>query len=65
MKKTTLIIMIFMSYFGFAQNTTTGVVQFTSNFSVQFDVNASTDIVTMTMVGPSNVWLGVALNISS
>ena len=29
MKKTTLIIMIFMSYFGFAQNTTTGVVQFT------------------------------------
>ena len=64
MKKITLILSLLISAYGFAQNTSTGVVTLNANagFTVQFDVNGTTDIVTMTMVGPSNVWLAVALN---
>jgi hypothetical protein len=64
MKKITLILSLLISAYGFTQNTSTGVVTLNANagFTVQFDVNGTTDIVTMTMVGPSNVWLAVALN---
>ena len=51
-----------MASYGFAQNVSTGVVTLTPGFTAQFDVNGSTEKVTMTMVGPSDVWLGVALN---
>ena len=61
MKKITLILSLLISAYGFAQNVSTGVVEFTSDFSVKFDVNGTTDIVTMTMVGPDGVWFGVAL----
>ena len=60
MKKITLILSLLISAYGFAQNTSTGVVQLTSDYSVQFDVDSSTDIVTMTIVGPSSLWLGVS-----
>ena len=60
MKKITLILSLLISAYGFAQNTSTGVVELTSDYSVQFDVDSSTDIVTMTMVGPSSSWLGVS-----
>ena len=62
MKKITLILSLLISAYGFAQNVSTGVVTLTTGFTVQFDVNGTTNKVTMTMVGPSNVWLGVALN---
>ena len=62
MKKITFILTFLMASYGFAQNVSTGVVTLTPGFTVQFDVNGSTEKVTMTMVGPSDVWLGVALN---
>jgi hypothetical protein len=64
MKKITLILSLLISAYGFTQNTSTGVVTLNANagFTVQFDVNGTTNKVTMTMVGPSNVWLAVALN---
>jgi hypothetical protein len=62
MKKITLILSLLISAYGFAQNVSTGVVQLASDFTVQFDVNGTTNKVTMTMVGPANVWLAVALN---
>jgi hypothetical protein len=65
MKKTTLILSLLISAFGFAQNVSTGVVQLASDFTVNFQVNGTTNKVTMTMVGPSNVWLAVALDASS
>jgi len=65
MKKITFILTFLMASYGFAQNVSTGVVTLTPGFSVQFDVNGTTDKVTMTMVGPSDVWLGVALNTNS
>ena len=66
MKKTTLILSLLISAFGFAQNVSTGVVNLDgSDFTVNFQVNGTTNKVTMTMVGPSTVWLAVALNTSA
>mgnify|MGYP000486231291 CR=1 FL=1 len=67
MKKITFILTLLMASYGFAQNVSTGVITLNSSagFTVQFDVNGTTNMVTMTMVGPSNRWLGVALNANS
>lgn len=62
MKKITFILTLLITSFGFAQNVSTGVVTLTTGFTVQFDVNGTTNEVTMTMVGPDDVWLAVALN---
>ena len=65
MKKITFILTLLISSYGFAQNVSTGVVNLgASDFTVNFQVNGTTNKVTMTMVGPSNVWLAVALNTS-
>ena len=64
MKKITFILTLLISSYGFAQNVSTGVVNLLSDFTVKFQVNGTTNKVTMTMVGPSNVWLAVALNTS-
>ena len=65
MKKITFILILLITSFGFAQTVSTGVVTLASDFTVQFDVNGATNKVTMTMVGPSNVWLAVALDATS
>ena len=65
MKKITFMICVLITSFGFAQNVSTGLVTLTTGFTVQFDVNGTTNIVTMTMVGPADKWLGVALNVNS
>ena len=62
MKKITFIICLLITSFGFAQNVSTGLVTLDSDFTVQFDVNGTANTVTMTMVGPADKWLGVALN---
>jgi len=63
MKKITLFFIILISSsISFAQNWTTGDVQLTSGYTVRFDVNTTSDIVTMTMVGPSDQWLGMAIS---
>ena len=65
MKKIAFILTLLISTYGFAQNVSTGVVHLASDFTVNFQVNGTTNKVTMTMVGPSNVWLAVALNTSA
>ncbi|RNC86982.1 MAG: T9SS C-terminal target domain-containing protein [Winogradskyella sp.] len=60
MKKITLLCFLITSCFGFSQNWTTGDVTLTTGYTVKFDVTSST--VTMTMVGPSNEWLGVGIS---
>jgi len=62
MKKITFILCLLITSLAFSQNVSTGLVTLTSGFTVQFDVNGTTNKVTMTMVGPANVWLAVALN---
>jgi len=65
MKKITFIITFLFTSYGFAQNVSTGVITLTSGFTVQFDVNGTTNKVTMTMVGPDDKWLAVGLNVNS
>jgi hypothetical protein len=65
MKKITLLLLVFTFFISQAQSTTTGEITLTPGFTVQFDVDGPNDTVTMTMVGPSNVWLGVALDVST
>lgn len=62
MKKITFLLFIIVTSLGFSQdNWTTGTVALDTDFSVKFDVNTTTNIVTMTMIGPSNRWLGVGI----
>jgi len=65
MKKITFIITFLFTSYGFAQNVSTGVVTLTAGFTVKFDVNGTTNKVTMTMVGPDDKWLAVGLNVNS
>jgi hypothetical protein len=65
MKKITLLLLVFTFFISQAQSTTTGEITLTPGFTVQFDIDGPNDTVTMTMVGPSNVWLGVALDVST
>ncbi len=67
MKKITFLLLLLMANIALAQTWTTGVVTLDSgsNYTVQFDVNTGTNTVTMTMVGPDNVWLGVGPGISA
>lgn len=64
MKKTTFITLfaLFIAFSGFSQTYTTGTVSLSStvNFTVQFDIDTTDDTISMTMVGDSDVWLGVA-----
>ena len=62
MKKITFVLSLLISSYGFAQNVSTGQVALTSGYTVQFDVNGTTSVVTMTMILPENDWLAVALN---
>jgi hypothetical protein len=62
MKKITLILSLLISAYSFAQNISTGQVALTSGYTVQFDVDGTTSVVTMTMILPENDWLAVALD---
>ena len=64
MKKITLLLFVFAFLTTLAQSTSTGEIQLATNFTVQFDVNGSNNKVTMTMVGPENRWLGIALDVN-
>lgn len=60
-KKITFLSLVFMTSVLIAQNNwTTGTVNLDTDYNVKFDIDISADTVTMTMVGPDNVWLGVA-----
>lgn len=49
----------------FGQSYSTGVMTFTSGFTCEIQVNNDSNVVTMTLVGPDNRWLGVAFDPSS
>lgn len=65
MKKITLFIFLLSISFCFGQSWSTGTVSLASDYSVKFDVDSSTSLVTMTLIGPSNVWLGVAPGVTA
>lgn len=67
MKRTLLFLTITLCSISFciSQSWSTGTVSLDTDFTVQFDVNSGTGLVTMTMVGPSNRWLGVGPGITT
>ncbi|MDO5969805.1 T9SS type A sorting domain-containing protein [Flavivirga aquimarina] len=66
MKKLVLLLLLMpVLQNNFAQTYSTGVVALDTDYTVQFDVNTTSNIVTMTMIGPDNIWLGVGPGIST
>jgi hypothetical protein len=63
MKKILLFTLILFGMSATAQNHTTGVINLTTGYTVKFDTNPTT--VTMTLVGPSNKWLGLGFGMTS
>jgi hypothetical protein len=63
MKKILLFTLILFGMSATAQNHTTGVINLTSGYTVKFDTNPTT--VTMTLVGPSDKWLGLGFGMTS
>lgn len=63
MKKITFLCFLLITSFGFSQNTTTGTVDLTTDFTVRFDITLSS--VTVTMEGPASVGFAVALSNTS
>jgi len=59
MKKTLLFIFLIGASNLFAQTFTTGTVVFNSSLSAKIDINGTTNITTLTLAGPSNVWFAV------
>jgi hypothetical protein len=60
--KKILLFTLFLSMSATAQNHTTGVINLTTGYTVKFDTNPTT--VTMTLVGPSDKWLGLGLGMT-
>lgn len=65
MKKITLFIFLMSISFCVGQSWSTGVVSLDTDYTVQFDVDSSSGLVTMTLVGPSGRWLGVGPGVAS
>lgn len=65
MKKITILFLLLITSYSYSQTWTTGPVTVTTGYSVQFDVDTTTDLVTLTMIGPDSQWLGVAIGVSS
>ena len=65
MRKITFLLCFFITTSAFAQSTSTGQITLTPGFTLQLDVDATNSLITMTMVGPSTVWLGVAFDAQS
>ena len=63
MKKILLFTLFLFSISVSAQNHSTGVITLTPGYTVKFDTNSTT--VTMTLIGPSNNWLGLGFGMTS
>lgn len=64
MKFKTLLVSILVTSYSFSQVWSTGEVTLTGAFSVQFDVDQTNNLVTLTMTGPQDKYLAVAPGVS-
>ena len=64
MRKITLLFFVFTFFINQAQNTSTPLITLPSGDTVQFEVNGTTNLVTMTMTLPENDWLAIGLDAS-
>lgn len=65
MKIKILLAVLISSCYSYSQVWSTGEVTLTSNFKVQFDIDQSSNLVTLTMTGPQNKYLAVAPGVST
>lgn len=65
MKFETLLVALLVTSYSFSQVWSTGEVTLTGAFSVQFDVDQTNNLVTLTMTGPQDKYLAVAPGVSS
>ncbi|WP_310558344.1 T9SS type A sorting domain-containing protein [Flavobacterium sp.] len=65
MKKITILLFCFLSFLGFSQSKTTGVINLNANMTANFTLNNATSKVTLVLKGPSDRWFGLGLGISS
>lgn len=59
MKKITLFVYLITGIFAYGQQKSTGVVNLTTNVRANFLLDNSTELVTLTMIGPNDRWFGL------
>lgn len=65
MKKITILLFFVLSFSGFSQSKTTGVINLTSNITANFTLNSVTSKVTLVLTGPSDRWFAMGLGVVS
>jgi hypothetical protein len=66
MKKITLPLFTFLlSIVAFGQNYTTGTVNLTTNYNAKVDVDVATNVVTLTLNGPSDRYFGLGFGVTN
>ena len=55
-------IICLISTLGFSQTYSSGLVNIIGSLSAEIDINTSTDLVTLTLIGPESGWLAMAFN---
>lgn len=63
MKKITFLLFCFLSFSGFSQSKTTGVITLSSNMTANFTLNNATSKVTLVLKGPSDRWFAMGLGV--
>jgi hypothetical protein len=63
MKKITILLFCFLSFAGFSQSKSTGVINLTSNMTANFTLNSATSKVTLVLTGPSDRWFAMGLGV--
>ncbi len=59
MKKITLFLFTFLTTMSFAQQKTTGMIDFSSNYSGTLLLDNNTSTVTLTLSGPNDRWFAL------
>ena len=63
MKKITFLLITLLAVFSVNAQMSTGVINFANNYTGQIDVDNNG--VTVTLIGPSNLWLGIGFGVQS
>lgn len=65
MKKITILMLSLISFLGFSQSKSTGVITLTSNMTANFTLNNTTSKVTLVLTGPSDRWFAIGIGVNS
>jgi hypothetical protein len=65
MKKITFLLLSLVSFSGFSQSKSTGVINLTTNMTANFTLNNTTSKASLVLTGPSDRWFAIGLGVSS